>query len=867
MASNVRRVALLTLLLGLCALTVSADNDLFRFRHYTVANGLASNTVRDLSQDDEGYIWVGTDGGLNRFDGSTFVLFSVADRVFQPSVMALLPVEGGMFVGTDEGIFAFSSVDEQLRPIPLPVSGHNIVSGLARDRYGNIWAANTDHETFIYDAAEGAFLPRELTAEAGLMFLGNRLSVARNDLPRDIQHIHSVFEYSSHQLLLGTDDGLYLYDVSSGSRKLFTDREGDAEALSSRFVYPIFRDREGGIWVGTYYGGVNYVSPCAGQFEAFTPSRYANSVCGSVIGAICEDDDGMVWIGSDDGGFSRYNPADGTFLNFTSHNSRLPYDNVHALLCRDGQLWIGTYSGGICRLDVATRQFTLYPSLPEDDSATPGHSCYALFSDSRGTLWAGTMEGVAVYDAEADTFRHVHPFGAMTIDIREDSRHRLWFATEGSGIFCYHPDEGTWQQFLMGNGQVNSLCFGSHGELWAGVSGGLYRYDESAALFHPVAVPDALRGQNVMGVVEAADRLWITTTRGLFCFAPSDATSPLLTYTMHDGLCNLQFLPNAILKAHDGRIYVGTVSGLNAFYPFALRRNTAVPTVVLTQLDILGQPVAVGSDRLPLALSHTPRIDLTHRDNVFTVAAASLSYCVPENNHYAYRLVGFDRGWTYLATRNSFTFTNLAPGTYTLQVKATNNDGLWSTSEASLQIVVHPPFYLTLLAKIVYLILIVLLLLVAAKYIVYRSNRRHAAEIDKLNAEQEQKAYATKVEYVSRITDIAAHPTDNAFLADLNNLIEENYTNPALSVDFLAGKLCISRSSLFAKVKALTDITPNEMIQMVRLRHAAQLLASGEYRISEVGFQTGFNSPSYFSKCFSKQFGITPGEYAATHHA
>jgi YesN/AraC family two-component response regulator len=111
------------------------------------------------------------------------------------------------------------------------------------------------------------------------------------------------------------------------------------------------------------------------------------------------------------------------------------------------------------------------------------------------------------------------------------------------------------------------------------------------------------------------------------------------------------------------------------------------------------------------------------------------------------------------------------------------------------------------------------------------------------------------------VTEIAQNPTDNEFLTKMNRIIEENFSNSELNVDFLAERLNISRSGLFAKIKTLADVTPNEMIQIVRLKRAAQLLHEGGHMVSEVGYMVGFSNPSYFSKCFQKQFGIRPADY------
>ena len=115
------------------------------------------------------------------------------------------------------------------------------------------------------------------------------------------------------------------------------------------------------------------------------------------------------------------------------------------------------------------------------------------------------------------------------------------------------------------------------------------------------------------------------------------------------------------------------------------------------------------------------------------------------------------------------------------------------------------------------------------------------------------------------ISSIAGNSADKEFLIKMNQLIEDNFDNTELSVDFLAEQLCISRSGLFAKIKALANITPNEMIQLIRLKKAATLLLENKYHISEVSYMVGFNNPSYFSKCFQKQFGVTPGKFVENY--
>lgn len=855
-----KQFLLLLLILLTFALEGSSSEAHFRFLHYSVADGLSSNTVRALAQDADGFIWLGTDEGLNRFDGVSFVSFPFPTGGPDPAVLSLLAEGDSLWVGTDDGLFVYDPCSESLHSFPISFpDGRSVVTGLALGADGHVWLSTDASDTYCYDPSSRQFMSASLTPATGLYLMGFRLVDVDVTLPSYFRHVHSVYRYTSHAVLVGTDDGLWLYNTQTGASTLYTEDDTDPKSLSNRFVYPILRDHEGGLWVGTYYGGVNYASPLSSRFDSFVHSASRNSVGGNVVGRFCEDPSGRIWIASDDGGLSCFDPRARTFFNYTTANSGLSYDNVHALCLHDEALWIGTYAGGVCVMDLTTRQIRPAAPLPADTLGGVDPNCYSLLSDSRGTLWAGTMTGIACRPRGSSSFSLFRCLDVMCIDIDEDFSGNLWFSTQGGGLYRYAPRTQNWKCYSLANGQVNCCHVDADGVLWAGTLDGLYRYRTDADLFERVNA--GLPGRNVMGIADADSSLWVTTTHGLACLSRRQPEGSLQVYSQRDGLCNGQFLACSILKASDGSIYVGSVNGFNLFVPSAITGSDILPHVVLTSLEVFNRPVAVGTPQLPCALNRVGKIVLSHSDNVFSITAASLSYLIPHNNHYACRLEGFDRDWNYMGTRNRETYTNLAPGHYTLCFRATNSDGVWSDDVASLDIVIRPPFYACLAAKVFYVVAFLVSLFFIIRYRQRKTERRHAVEIEKINAERVQKEYETRMKYVTRLTEMASHPTDNALLARLYELIEANYSNADLSVDFLAHEMCISRSGLFAKVKALVDITPNEMIQLVRLKHAAQLLSEGHYRINEVCYKVGFSSPSYFSKCFSRQFGVTPGEF------
>jgi AraC-like DNA-binding protein len=264
-----------------------------------------------------------------------------------------------------------------------------------------------------------------------------------------------------------------------------------------------------------------------------------------------------------------------------------------------------------------------------------------------------------------------------------------------------------------------------------------------------------------------------------------------------------------------------------------------------------------------------------------------MSYLRPSDVIYSYYLEGFDEGWNDAGNHHSITYTNLSPGTYTFHVRATTNEGLRS-DDTTLRIIITPPFYWNTPAQILYAVAIVLLLFFFVRHLLKRKERKFVAEIreihvqkeheiQEINVQKEQEIHELNVRkdqeiqeinirmeqevHDARIKFMTISDKDQEFLDKMEKVIEQNFSNSELSVDYLAAELGISRSGLFSKIKALTDVTPNEMIQVIRLKHAASLLLSESYRVNEVCYMVGFSSPSYFAKCFQKQYGCTPAKY------
>lgn len=295
---------------------------------------------------------------------------------------------------------------------------------------------------------------------------------------------------------------------------------------------------------------------------------------------------------------------------------------------------------------------------------------------------------------------------------------------------------------------VNHLCINKDNEIWAATSEGLYLYNPLKDIFtyQPLRLPN----ECINAILEGEDCLWLTTAKGLVKYTP--ATQETQIFTKSDGLQSEAFIMASALKTRNGEFYIGSINGFNTFYPHQLKLNTQKPNVVLTSLEIFNQKIDTQKDgTLPEAIDHLKEIHLSYKDNVITLNYAALSYCTPQKNQYAYMLEGFDKGWNYVGSQHSTTYTNLPAGTYTFRVKASNNDNIWNEEGTSIRIIVHPPFYLSLPFKIGYVLLLLLALGLLLRYVIRRSEKKHAKAIDELNSKKEIEIHEAKINFFTMI--------------------------------------------------------------------------------------------------------------------
>ena len=726
-----------------------------------------NSAVTCLALDKEGGLWVSTmENGVWHYGIKTGLAKAYSLKAdFNGAAQVMIDNVNQIWTITNWGgpaIQRLNRLHDRFEPVSISYEGNSGGLRMLQTRDGRIWIG---------------------TWENGLLLMhgdGRLEQVLNPTLTRAGYHIHTLYERDDNCLCIGCDDGVICFNTKTWKVEggVWSENTPSTDAASehislhtksstlhenpARFVYAITGDTEGGLWVGTFYGGVHYISPVGKRFEAFSIDT---GLHGNVISRFCEDKHGRVWIASDDGGLMCFSPKERRFIDYP-HQDVLSHQNAHALSFCGDELWVGTYTNGVLVLNIETGSLRQYTQT-QDPRSLDNPSCYALYTDMRGWTWVGTMDGLNLYNRTEDCFEHIAKMEAMVIDIDEDWNSRLWVSTQGNGLWRYGMKDRQLRQYRhndndkysLPSDQVNCTLVDEGGRLWVGTVGGLCRYDAKRDCFDRIRLE--VPSHNIMDIIEDNGALWLSTERGIVRYEPgaddTKAEGEVLTrpltqrFTLHDGLVSEQFQPNSGLKASDGRIYFGSTSGFNTFLPYEIKANSVMPPVYITALSIMNGEERT-AEGIPLDLSQTREITLGYDDaRMLTLSFASLSYCSPEKNQYAYMLDGFDRDWNYVGNQNRATYTNLPAGTYTFRVKATNNDGVWSPKEATLEIVVHPPFWWSWWARILYLLLIGAAIWYYVHYRLKRAEQQHQQEIDQLNAAKEKEVREARLNFFTMI--------------------------------------------------------------------------------------------------------------------
>jgi PAS domain S-box-containing protein len=741
LAVHALRVGLLWAAMSASALALDPTRPVVQLvqERWSTAQGLPQDSVQTILQTRDGYVWLGTQEGLVRFDGLHFTVFDRRNTpaIAHNNIQTLYETRDGvLWIGTNRGLVRYAG--GQFRGY-LKADGlvNENVQTLAEGRDGSLWMGTTGSGLIRFhngtfqtwserDGLPSAFILAIQEAPDGTLWVGSNRGLHRLRgnrfeavAPRGVgpDAVNALAFGPNGVIWVGAKQGLWrvsgdtveVLGVRHGLparpvRSLHRDRHGSlwigtegglsrlhngqietltAPSLPDDVVIALTEDREGGLWLGTYSGGLVRIKD-----SPFTGYGRAEGVADDFVRAVFEGRDGTIWMGTHEAGLTRF--SHGVFTTYTTRDG-LPSDTVMSFAeSRDGSLWVGT-NGGLARFrDGRFRVWTTRDGLPHD-------SVRALHEDREGTLWIG-MRGGGLSRFRDGRFTPVTPAegvaGSVVRSITESRDGTLWI---GSDVGLVRLGAGGPRTYTTRDGLSLDVVYAIHedadGVLWIGTyGGGINRF--KAGRFTRYTTANGLFDDIAYQVLEDREGwLWITCNKGLMRVSKRDLDAvadggltrlPTVVYGAPDGLRASEFNGSsqpAGWAARDGRLWLPSVKGVIVVEPSALRSNLLPPPVVLEQVRIDRQEVA--------GPSYTARPG----SGELELRYAALSFEAPARIRFRYRLDPFDSDWRDAGDRRTAYYTNIPPGPYTFRVLAANADGVWSPVAATAAIVLQPHFY------------------------------------------------------------------------------------------------------------------------------------------------------------------------------
>ncbi|HTX42739.1 MAG TPA: two-component regulator propeller domain-containing protein [Acidobacteriaceae bacterium] len=683
-----------------------------RFATFTYHNapGLASSFIRTLAADRDGSLWVGTDSGLSHYEpsgtaaGYRFVTLTTKDGLTGNSTLALCEDRNGaLWVATRMGLnrIVDGRVEDWTSGRGLPDAA---VNAIAMDTGGTVWVGTAkglsrfERGHFVTYTRRDGLPDDNITALAaapdGSIWVGTASQgVAQIHGSRITEPTVSLPWQEIDGLMVDRDGGLWIAFDHHGIGRLYRndlDLYGAAKGLPSDLSSgALLEDHEGSVWVGLLDAGV--VQLRDGKFTLFGKSE---GLSGNYIAEIVQAPDGSMYIGADNFGVNRLYP-DG-HVEVLNQRNGLPNQPVYSLLvAHDGSLWIGYRHGTLARMDRG------HVSIFHDPQA-PDAPMDSLYQDRDGRIWVGyDLKGLAWF--EDGSFHHVTSTGTITC-ITQSRDGALWLAVDGDGVQRYF--HGTLTRYGTADGLPNEhpmyVYADDDGSVWVALAnGGLswIRNGRVATWTPAQGLPDTTIGSILE---DDFGNFWMGGNDGVFRVAkaelertagqPGAMLHPVI-FGQANGLRMSETLYGSMpcaWKARDGRLWFATIDGAAVVDPANMPMDRSVPPVLIEHVTVNAHAVPL-NDRLRLGPSPA----------TLEVAFTAPSFVAPQLVRFRYRLDGFDSDWE-AAEGRSARYTNLPAGHYRFLVQAENADGIWNQTGASFSFVLRPPLAETPLAYVLY---------------------------------------------------------------------------------------------------------------------------------------------------------------------
>lgn len=788
--------------------------DGYHFKTYKAADtekSLIPDLIYCITPDRNGKLWVGSPKGLYYFDSQKESLVSLIDTFKEVNAIKIDPQNQLWFISA----YTLCRYNFQTHRLTVfPPSAFFQATSLSLDDKGQIWVATKGGFLQKYNPETQKFKPYNVfshsgkvsskliqtifcsgtsvyvgTVNQGLKAFDTRTEdytdvLVFNDA-QNVIHVRDIKQFAADELWIATESGIFIINPSTSQYVNLKKKFLDPFSLTDNAVYTLCKDNEGGIWAGTFFGGINYYSKRNSLFEKFFADNSRKSLSGNVIREIQPDRFGNLWVGTEDAGLNKLNPKSGLITQFVPDGKKnsIAYSNVQGLLNVDDDLWIGTYEHGLDIMNIKTGKVRKHFNAGPGKYDLKSNFITDIFRTKSGEIFVGTSHSLLKYNAKVDGFVAADelPNSHFITSVLEDSNSIIWISTN-LGVYFFNPitkERGHLYHDLnnpnsLTNSSVNTIYEDSEQGLWFSTEGGgVCKLGKDRKTFTTFTTKNGLPSNFVVKVLEDNHKtFWMATSRGLVNFNPLN--NRLTTYTTDNGLLSNQFNYNSGFKDSSGKLYFGSIKGMVTFSPEEI--SPAIVKVPIYITDFLvenkDRKIEEANFFLKKSIIYTNQITLPHDKSSFSIDFTVLSYHSPEMTTFKYFMKGLDKDWTTINPNRKVYFTNLVPGNYVFNLKASINGNPVNEGK-QLIINILPPWWATFWAYILYSIVIIAIIYnVFVSYHIILEDRK------------EKEIYEAKIDFFTNLAHEIKTPL-TLIKGPIENLLEQVDEIPEIKEDIV----------------------------------------------------------------------------------
>lgn len=711
-------------------------------------------------------LWISTEQGISKHNpmNEQFTRYYIQGNN-KNNVFFLNTSDNKLLAGCSNGIYQYDDQNDHFIPILLCEKNGENIRGMVEDLNGFLWI-NSNKGLKRYNLAKEQFepLPPVLrpfaktcislfllpnnqllfnTAQEVIVYNINNASPYVLASDEEIKHFRYATADRLNNIWLGTENGIFIYDQSFRLITHYQQSESDLSNLNDSPIYSLFEDYNHNMWVGTYFGGVNYFIYGSDQFRIYPYGNSHNHLSGKAVRQIINAPDNSLYIATEDGGLNYLN-SNREITRSEQLNQKIKIDarNVHSLFMdREHNLWIGLFLKGM-RHYIPKENRT----LNYDSGEGKGSSGFCILEDKNGRIWYGGPSGLFNFAGQGKD-SHLKKVASLPVFCMINLNDSIiWTGNRLNGIYQINirTEEATPVSLFSSHKlYVTYLYKDSQENVWAGTnSNGLFLLNKKGEILRSYSKKEL--GSNAIKSIVEDDlhNIWVGTDGGLCCIQPK--TELINKYTMADGLPTNQFNYSSVCEKPDGELFLGTINGMISFYPDQVhpvepRFNIAL-TGIWSNNDLLFPNNS--EELLPASISESNEITFTHEQaQSIRIEYSGLNYQYKDKTLYAMKLEGIDKDWQFVGNQHQVRFSNLPSGHYTLRIKASSDGIHWDEKgQKALPIHVLPPWWFSVWAYLTYVCCVICIIFLAYKYTKVR-----LILLMKLKTEHEQRVNVEKL--------------------------------------------------------------------------------------------------------------------------